>query len=263
VRGFPSCTSVPQGLLDVAVSPSALSIVVAGEGIAETATLLLHNVVVYVSIYVKPPFRLFGTVVFTAHQETVHAADCHVGRCHQGAATAEAGDNALSTNLVVCVHHRACCCSGLLENGITRTRHYCKDITRGFVCVPQPTCALHSPVSLLIRYASFSKQHSIIVAHPRLSVKQLVSLAASGHTTASCFNMKANVAQLLFGCLLAGCLAATAAADCLPGDLPCFCTQLGGEWRPVKAPLKPVCTYKFQQSVNGKGERAGMCCCQL
>jgi hypothetical protein len=70
--------------------------------------------------------------------------------------------------------------------------------------------------------------------------------------------MRAQLAQLLLVCLVAGCLAATVAAECLPGDLPCFCTQAGGEWRPVKAPLKPVCTYKFQQSVNGKGECLGV-----
>jgi hypothetical protein len=60
--------------------------------------------------------------------------------------------------------------------------------------------------------------------------------------------------QLSLLVLLAVSLAATAAAECLPGDLPCFCTQAGGEWRPLKDPLKPVCTYKFQQNVNGRGE---------
>jgi hypothetical protein len=60
--------------------------------------------------------------------------------------------------------------------------------------------------------------------------------------------------QLLFGLLVAASWAALAAAECLPGDLPCFCTEKGGEWRPLKAPLKPVCTYKLTQWVNGKGK---------
>lgn len=65
--------------------------------------------------------------------------------------------------------------------------------------------------------------------------------------------MKTQLAHLLFGCLIAASLAA-ASAECILGDLPCYCTQLGGEWRQLKEPLKPVCTYKFQQNVNGKGE---------
>lgn len=66
--------------------------------------------------------------------------------------------------------------------------------------------------------------------------------------------MRLSLVQIVLGVLLAGAFAATAAAECLPGDLPCFCTEKGGEWRAVKPPLKPVCTYKFQQNVNGKGE---------
>jgi len=66
--------------------------------------------------------------------------------------------------------------------------------------------------------------------------------------------MRLSLVQIVLGVLLAGVFAATAAAECLPGDLPCFCTEKGGEWRAVKPPLKPVCTYKFQQYVNGKGE---------
>lgn len=68
--------------------------------------------------------------------------------------------------------------------------------------------------------------------------------------------MAKQLAYLCFGVLLAGSLAATA-ADCLPGDLPCFCTSAGGEWRELKSPLKPTCTYKFTQNVNGQGESAG------
>lgn len=64
--------------------------------------------------------------------------------------------------------------------------------------------------------------------------------------------MRLSLVQIVLGVLLAGVFAATAAAECLPGDLPCFCTEKGGEWRAVKPPLKPVCTYKFQQYVNGK-----------
>ncbi|WIA11692.1 hypothetical protein OEZ85_011789 [Tetradesmus obliquus] len=43
-----------------------------------------------------------------------------------------------------------------------------------------------------------------------------------------------------------------AAASCLPGDLPCACKEAGGQWRALKEPLKPVCTYEFKQKVNGQ-----------
>lgn len=52
--------------------------------------------------------------------------------------------------------------------------------------------------------------------------------------------------------LLLLAFAGLAAAECIPGDLPCACQAAGGEWRQLKEPLKPACTFSFTQNIGGQ-----------
>jgi hypothetical protein len=67
---------------------------------------------------------------------------------------------------------------------------------------------------------------------------------------------------ILLAVALAGCsLVSAVAGECTPGDRPCACAHAGGEWRELKAPLKPVCTFQFKQNSGGQGARG--CWCRL